>query len=266
MDTHTQKKKANGANPAPPVPTAQRAGAEGAPGGVGWVCAPLSLEEIPQKHPVCKGHVAGGGLSAPQHSVIGHATRRGWPGASKSILNPIPSLILSLQTHPQPYPNLLIILISNPQPPSPSLSPVPSLIPILVPNPQSPASIPLPKYQPCPKASGSPPGSALSTALTTTVKYFIICSNYPQIIKRWQPDPGRLAEGDRRHLGASAATRPQTTAVPPSRLRSQPRRARASGAALGELPSESSSSLFAEPFVLVFWDPDPPRWHSKSHH
>jgi len=48
------------------------------------------------------------------------------------------------------------------------------------------------------------------------VKYFIICSNYPQIIKHWQPaaQPPRR-EGEEASWGERCIVSPQTLSPPP---------------------------------------------------
>lgn len=150
--------------------------------------------------------------------------------------------------------------------------------PNLAPNPPAKAA------RPCPNGSGFLPASALPTIIKMMVKYFIICSNYAQIIKHWQPaarPPCR--EGEEASWGEHCAVSPQTPkscrmtagdscwhlSPPPKSPECYPgglNPPRHHGLELlGKLPSRSLSFHFAEPFNHVFWDPDLPRWHSTCH-
>lgn len=187
---------------------------------MGQVCTPLSQKETPS-NTLCKRQL-GGKLqegSHHLHSLQSSATAMGQSRDGLTVLDQglewrqHPGLIPSLHPHPQHHPHPKSQLhVQPPFPPSTASSTpifIPAsfiLIPILKPNhilirslhPHPRHHPHLHSHRPDPKASSFLPGSLLSTIINRMVKYFIICSNYPQIIKCWQPET-RLPRRENRH-------------------------------------------------------------------
>lgn len=183
---------------------------------------------------------------------------------------------------------------SSPQPPSIGHHTGTTRLCQLTPAP-NPAPSPAAKAAwPCPNGSSFLPGSALPPIIKTIVKYFIICSNYPQIIKHWQPvarPPRREGEevswgkrcteslqtpkGCRMRLEPDTGTHPHhpnpqhwgTATQQGSTPQYQGKRGPSPA---GETPEQILSlpilpSHFPKPFPLAFWDPDLPHWCSTCH-